>query len=117
MTDPRLAIYPNPLLKKKAKRIQKISSEIIKLVPQMKTTMRKNDGVGLAAPQIGISQQLILVQGPNEIRIFLNPKIIRLGRKKIVEEEGCLSLPGVLLKLKRSNEIEVECQTLKGEHV
>lgn len=109
--------YPNPVLKEKAKELEKVDGEIRKLAEDMKETMEKKDGVGLAAPQVGISKQIIVVQGEDGPEVFINPKIIRKSRKGEVLEEGCLSLPGLFLKISRAKEVEVEAFNLAGKKV
>lgn len=112
-----LVTYPDRFLKKKAVIIEKISPDIERLTLQMSYTMDKSDGVGLAAPQIGISKQLIIVKDLDANYAFVNPKIIKKGRKQLVDEEGCLSLPGIFLQIKRADEVEVEALTLNGKKV
>ena len=107
--------YPNPLLKKKAEEIKEVSSDIQKLAKDMIETMKNNQGVGLAAPQVGESKRIIIVDDGSGPRVFINPKIIKKSWKKAMTEEGCLSLPGYTLRIIRPREIEVEWLNEKGE--
>ncbi|MBI2113189.1 MAG: peptide deformylase [Candidatus Wildermuthbacteria bacterium] len=100
-----LVLYPNPILKKKSKKVGRISPDMPEILQRMEYTMEENEGVGLAAPQVGISEQMII------------PRIVRATGKKATDEEGCLSLPGVFLKIRRKEEVEIEAQTLEGETV
>lgn len=119
--------YPNPILKKKSQKVKKITSEIENLGQEMIKIMAKNEGVGLAAPQIGKLKRIIIVQpikeGFSEGRdkkkpqVFINPKIIKKSKKTIIDEEGCLSFPGLFLKIKRAKEIEIEALDEKGEKI
>lgn len=109
--------YGDPILKKKAEEVKEITPETKELILNMVETMQKERGIGLAAPQIGVAKRIIVVEtgkGPN---IFINPKIIDKGREKIVGEEGCLSLPGLYFKIKRSKEIKVRAENINGEEL
>jgi peptide deformylase len=88
----------------------------------MITTMEKNQGIGLAAPQIGISKRIIIVtEGKREKgesnHAFLNPKIVKQSKEQEREEEGCLSLPGIFVKVPRAKRVEVAAETLQGEQI
>lgn len=109
--------YPDPILKKKAKSIAKVTREHALLIPQMIATMDKSEGIGLAAPQIGISERVIVVKDGEKNLAFFNPKLLKKGKEQETEEEGCLSLPGLFLKLKRANKVEVVAQDEKGKHI
>ncbi len=119
-----IVTYPEKILKRKAGKVSGITSEIKQLILRMIETMYKNQGIGLAAPQIGISQRIIIVEtskNPREIKgkvfAFLNPIITKKSRKSAVEEEGCLSLPGIFVNVKRAEQIELVCQDLRGKEV
>ncbi len=113
----RIVCYGSSILKKKAAKVQKPFAEIRKLIAHMKRVMIESRGVGLAAPQIGISSQVIVVQSPKKILGFINPKIVRKSAEKIMAEEGCLSVPGIFIPIKRSVAVEVECETSEGVSV
>jgi peptide deformylase len=86
---------PNPVLRKRAKRVRTIDSSTLRLAYDMVDTMREARGVGLAANQVGVLKRLIVVQLPDEeeARIYINPEIVRREGEREVEE-GCLSIPG-----------------------
>jgi len=116
--------YPQAILKKKAKAVGEITSEIEQLIPEMIETMYENEGIGLAAPQIGISERIIIVEGSREPRnqqgkplVFLNPVIAKKIGPLIEGEEGCLSLPGIFVMVKRVEKVDVICMTREGEKV
>lgn len=118
--------YPKRILKKKAKKVLDIPEDIDKLVEQMKETMEEADGIGLAAPQINISERIIVVDHIQEreeahqkdnILAFLNPHIVKKSKKQETDEEGCLSLPGLYMPIKRAVEVELTAQTLDGREV
>lgn len=109
--------YPSHILSTPSSRVQKITKEIQDLLPLMAETMEKHDGVGLAAPQIGRTEQVIIVNTEEGNHAFLNPKLISLSKKTEIEEEGCLSLPGLFVLVKRSFRVKVSCQTPEGSPI
>lgn len=106
--------YPNKILTKKTKRVGEISVEIKKLIDDMVETLYVKRGAGLAANQVGVSKQIIVVdesRGEGKVKILINPKIVRKKGAAIMTE-GCLSLPELELEIKRPAKIEVEYYTL-----
>jgi len=99
--------YPDPVLKNKSEEVEEITDEIRKLAQDLKETMFTGQGIGLAAPQVGVLKRIIAVQEKTPL-IFINPRIIKKSRETISEQEGCLSFPGLFLKIKRAKEVEVE---------
>jgi len=102
-----LAVHPirilgDPVLRQKAKRVPKIDASIHRLIDDMIDSMRAANGVGLAAPQIGVSLRVIVIGLPDEEPFALiNPEIVkRSGERRV--EEGCLSVPGYRAELTRS---------------
>jgi len=110
-----LIIYPNDILKQKTKDVKKVNKEIRRIVNEMKKIMKKNNGVGLAANQIGLDLSIFIAENGNKILTFINPKILKLEGEKILLEEGCLSLPNIWGKIKRYPKIEVEYLDLFGK--
>ncbi len=105
-----VAIYPSPVLKTKAKPIEEINNEICQIAKEMLETMYNACGIGLAAPQVGLSIRLVALDVTGEKtgeRVFINPYIS--------EEEGCLSFPDVMGKIIRSKRVKVIAYNLKGE--
>lgn len=113
--------YPNKILRTKGKDITfPLSPSRKKLIKDMLDTVRKSGGVGLAAPQIGQSLNLIVTNLEYlEIPAFvlINPKVKSSSRKTAEYEEGCLSIPGVFGKLKRSEKITFEAADLGGKKI
>ena len=99
--------YPDKVLRKKCEEIEGISSYEKDLFSKMLFTMRRFQGIGLAAPQVGILKRLIVVDiGRGEIKLA-NPEIVEVkGEDKLVE--GCLSIPGAQVEVKRAYEVVVE---------
>ncbi len=113
--------FPNPILKKKAKAVKRITPEITKLIDDMLETMRKAPGVGLAAPQIGESVRVIVAElvpeGKEPLTLALvNPKILSKSGKQTFTE-GCLCLPGVEAPIERSSKVAVKALNRSGENV
>lgn len=105
------------VLRQPAKRIAKVDDKLRQTIVEMLQTMYSADGIGLAAPQVGINKQLIVIDialdRPDEPPLVLiNPKIVKSGSNLCNLEEGCLSIPGVYLDVTRPEEIEV---TYKNE--
>lgn len=112
--------YPNKLLRKKSAPIsvEEIKSgEIKKLIAEMRKELKKAGGVGLAAVQIGVLKQVVLVEMDGAVRAFLNPKIINKSWKKIAIEEGCLSVPGVNGYVKRAAWIKLRSLDEDGNKI
>lgn len=116
--------YPDPVLKKKSAPIEKVDAEIQKLIDDMFETMYAAPGVGLAAPQVGISKRILVVdvgQLEAEVhkpdpKVIINPTVaIREG--KILWDEGCLSLPQLIVPIERSKKIIVEGLDRDGKPV
>lgn len=112
-----IVVYPNPILRRKAEPIEKIDDEICQIAEEMLDTMYDNYGVGLAAPQVGISKRLVVIDVTGEKtleRVFINP-YLKEERGEVIEEEGCLSFPGMMGKIMRSQYVTVVAYNLKGE--
>jgi peptide deformylase len=113
--------YPNKVLRDPTEPVSfPLSADIKKLTKDMIDTVRKADGIGLAAPQIGRSLKLIVINLEKSgvpLLVLYNPKIISRGFKKIEIEEGCLSLPGVYGTVKRPKKVTVVAQNENGETI
>ena len=110
----------DPILRKKAEPINEFNKKLRKFVDDMIEVMYKEDGIGLAAPQIGFSQQLVVVDASELIkdeypRAFINPEIIEFYKETDVKEEGCISIPDVHEDVIRSVRIVVKYQDEKGK--
>ena len=109
--------YPNPILRRKAVPIKEIDSEIIRIAQEMLDTMYDALGVGLAAPQVGVSKRLVVMDvdgSKTGERVFINPYITE-EKGETIEEEGCLSFPGMMGNVIRSQCITVIAYNLKGQ--
>ena len=105
------------VLREKALKVDEITPEIDKLIKDMIETMYASLGVGLAAPQIGVSKRIIVIDGEEEgLFIIINPVILK-KEGKIIEEEGCLSVPGIYSKVTRYEKVTAEGINQKGEKI
>lgn len=108
-------MHPNPLLEQKCKRVDKFDSKLQRLIRNMFDTMYEADGVGLAGPQIGVLEQIAVVDADEEIGpiVLINPEIYdQTGEELGVE--GCLSIPSVYGEVLRSESIKVKAVDVKG---
>jgi len=101
-----IRIYPDSILTKQAGPVQNIDSQVKDIIDRMVACMRKNRAIGLAAPQIGILSQIIVVAGRKGWEAWMNPELI-VGEGESVLEEGCLSLPNIVVPVKRKEKIFV----------
>jgi peptide deformylase len=109
--------YPDPRLREVCTPIEEIDEPLIRLVEAMWGLMLESRGVGLAAPQVGITVRLFAASptfSPDDLQVYINPKIVD-ACGTIEEEEGCLSFPMVYTNVKRSAEIVVEAMDLNGD--
>lgn len=104
----------NERLRRKSKEVDNIDNRIIKLLDDMKETLQRVDGVGLAAPQVGVLRRIAVIIIDDELIEMINPKIIRKSGKQLANE-GCLSLPNLWGKVERPEKITVEALNRSGE--
>jgi len=109
--------FPAPILRKKCEGVKEVTGEIKNLGWDMVETMEENEGIGLAAPQVGELKRVIIVQMEKGPEVFINPKILKKTRETEIMEEGCLSFPGLFLKIKRAKGVEIEALDGAGEKV
>lgn len=120
---------PKPILRRKAKPVTKFDTDLQALIDDMIETMREAPGVGLAAPQINISQQLAVVEyaeGKDEeddedvppkskkLFVLINPEITKASEEKVIGVEGCLSIPGLLGEVERHESVQVKALNRHG---
>jgi peptide deformylase len=110
--------YPNPELKKKSAPVTIITDATLELVRDMVATMHDAPGIGLAAPQIGIHQRVIVIDlsaknEPHELIVAINPVIVH-AEGEVYEEEGCLSVPDYAANVRRHARVIVKALDLEG---
>lgn len=109
--------YPDPLLRRKAKKVNNIDSSVQRLINDMVETMHQVRGVGLAAPQIGVPLRVIVIELPGEETIaMVNPEIVKRSGERLVIE-GCLSVPGYRGEIKRSLKVTAKGLDLRGREI
>lgn len=106
--------YGDDVLRKKCREVEKIDKRLLILIKDMLETMYEADGVGLAAPQVGILKRLFVIDIGDGPLVFINPEIIETSGKQI-DEEGCLSLPGKMEEVMRANYVRARALNEKGE--
>jgi peptide deformylase len=114
-----LKYYPDRVLRKKTRPIQEVNDDVMERARQMLEVMYEAEGVGLAGPQVGWGRRIVTidVEGAKpQDRVFVNPIIVRRDGKT-EQEEGCLSLPGIKVKVPRAEKLTVVAYTLAGERV
>lgn len=105
------------VLRAPTERIKSFDSGLALLVDAMFTTMEEADGVGLAAPQVGVSKRLFVVDTRNEGEryAFINPEIIETSMELSSYEEGCLSVPGIYHDVVRAKDVTIQAQDVEGK--
>jgi peptide deformylase len=111
-----IRIYPDPILRKKALAIENIDGRVKDIADRMAQVMRANKGIGLAAPQIGIPQRIIIVDIGEGVRTLINPEVVDEEGESIMVE-GCLSLPNIEILLKRKEKVFIRGWNLEGKEV
>jgi len=107
--------YPNPVLRKKCKAVNKVDAKIKKLINDMIETMHTAPGIGLAAPQVGHNIRLIVVDIGEGAFSMINPKIKKKNKLLQSFDEGCLCLPGIVGPVERPSQVTVEGLDKNGE--
>lgn len=109
--------YPNKLLQETSIEVKYIDKKIKKLVEDMFDTMYENNGIGLAAVQIGVLKRVVVIDIENDGKFALiNPKIVGYSENKTTMQEGCLSVPNGYYSVERPEEVIVEYTGLDGEN-
>ena len=113
----KIRCYPDPILMKRTLDVEDFDDDLVRLTREMIVTMHENAGVGLAAVQVGIPRRVFTIcmpEVPLQDIALVNPEIIE-RRGQDVEEEGCLSVPGLQTRVKRATFIVVRAHTIQGE--
>jgi peptide deformylase len=120
MTLRKIVTLPDPVLKRKAHTVTNFDKNLQVLLDDMVETMRDAPGVGLAAPQIGLSERIIVIEyyerevdeeveeAPKKVWAVVNPEITKASEEKLMGVEGCLSIPGLIGEVERHAEVHVK---------
>ena len=117
MSDLKILIFPDPKLRKVAKKIDKFDKSLEMLSKNMLKTMYEAEGIGLASTQVDIHIRLVVMdlsEERNEPRVFVNPEYTILDKSPFTYEEGCLSIPGFNEEISRPSKILLKWQDLQG---
>ena len=127
MTLRKIVTLPEPVLKRKARAVSKFDKDLKTLLDDMVETMREAPGVGLAAPQIGLSDRIIVVEyyereedeenedAPKKVWAVINPEIVKSSEETLLGVEGCLSIPGLVGEVERHMEVQVKGMNRHGK--
>ncbi len=110
--------YPDPRLHKVAKPVTVFDEKLKKLVADMAETMYDAPGVGLAASQVDVHEQLVVIdvsETNDQLQVFINPEIIWSSEERKVYDEGCLSVPGIYDDVERPSEVKVRALDIDGK--
>src|SRR5919206_2523776 len=110
--------YPDPVLRMEARAVQEFDDDLRRLVTRMAGLMKDAVGAGLAATQVGVLRRLFVFQADeDEVAAVVNPRIVGMGDERETDDEGCLSLQGVLLPVERARTLTVEGLDERGRPV
>jgi len=106
----------NPILRKKSLPVEEVNNNIRKLAKEMIRIMIKNNGIGLSACQVGKNIRMFVVHPElSKKQVYINPKIIKISKRTDIMEEGCLSLPGVFIPIKRAKSLKIKAVDEDGK--
>jgi len=109
--------FGDPVLRRTAEPVETINDEIRQICERMVEAMLRANGVGLAAPQIGISKQIIVLDVEGDFHVLINPELVSVGGDSETLTEGCLSVPGPHAEVTRHERATVAGTTLDGERI
>jgi len=115
-TELKVRIYGDPALRRKSSPVKEPTQTHRDILSKMARLMYENEGIGLAAPQVGINQMMIVADAGNGLYKLVNPKVVKCQGAQAIEE-GCLSVPGVCIKVKRAGNVLVEALDEDGKPV
>jgi peptide deformylase len=128
MTVRTIVTLPDPVLRRKARSVTTFDKKLQTVIDDMIETMREAPGVGLAAPQIGLSDRLIVVEyyeneqaeevedeAKKKVWVMLNPEIVKASEEKVMGVEGCLSIPNLVGEVERHEAIQIKALNRRGQ--
>ncbi len=118
MAERPIVLYGDPVLREKAIKVEEFNQELKDLVSDMEGALKKAQGLGLAAPQVGVAKRVFIldlsaIDLSEQMRVFVNPEIVETSGE-IELEEGCLSFPGIYQSIIRSENVLVRASDLDG---
>jgi peptide deformylase len=128
MTLRTIVMLPDPVLRRKARAVTTFDKKLQTLVDDMVETMREAPGVGLAAPQVGISERLLVVEyyenekaeeaegeAKKKVWVLVNPEIVKASEEKVMGVEGCLSVPNLVGEVERHESVQIKALNRRGQ--
>jgi len=111
--------YPDPVLRMQAREVENFDNDLASLVERMRHLLREANGIGLAATQVGVLRRVFLfLPDPEQDAVALvNPRIVESSDERVSDDEGCLSLQGVVVPVERDERVTVEATDLEGNEV
>ncbi len=109
----RILEYPNPILRRATKAVTEFDADLRTFVDEMTVVMKDDDGVGIAAPQVGVSKKIAVVLVDGTRYVLINPEVV-FEEGEQAGEEGCLSFPGVFGEIRRPQRVAVDCRDENG---
>uniref|UniRef100_A0ACD5W1E5 Uncharacterized protein n=2 Tax=Avena sativa TaxID=4498 RepID=A0ACD5W1E5_AVESA len=118
----KIVQYPDTVLRARNKRINTFDDNLRSLADEMFDVMYKTDGIGLSAPQVGMNVQLMVfneagVKGEGEEIVLVNPVVYKFSKRLVVDEEGCLSFPGIYANVLRPDTVKINAQDVSGAKI
>jgi peptide deformylase len=112
----KIRTNPDPVLRKKAKKVTSLDSSVQKLIDDMIETLEESQGVGLAANQVGVPLRIVVIHIPDkeDYIVFINPEVVEKTGERLVIE-GCLSIPGYQAEITRSEMVKVKAKDRTGK--
>jgi peptide deformylase len=124
-----IVFLPDPVLRRKAKKVTTFDKDLQVLIDDMVETLRAAPGVGLAAPQVNVSSRLLVVEyaedeelegeeeAPKKLYVLVNPEIVDASEEKVIGSEACLSIPSLMGQVERNQQITIKGQNRQGKPV
>lgn len=118
MQEDGIVKYPAPVLRKKATPVARLTPDIEALIDQMMASLKWWNGLGIAAPQVGVPLRLFILAPPDQpVRVVLNPRILERSAEQVVDLEGCLSVPALYGKVKRARAVVIRGLNRRGKPI
>lgn len=110
--------HPNPVLKQSASPVDpNTDHDLTDLIDSMASTLYEAPGIGLAAPQIGVLKRVVVYDLEDGLVVLCNPRIVSSSEERILDEEACLSVPGISLMVERAARVVCEAQDMSGQNL
>jgi peptide deformylase len=125
MSQREIRLLGDPVLREKARKVTQFNTQLGELVEEMIEAMHASNGVGLAAPQVGVTQRVIVLETPEDedepgsgqLYVLINPRVVHTSEEQVDGIEGCLSIPGYVGEVTRHDEVTVKGQDVHGRKI